>query len=691
MIANARLVITDGTSENTAGINVGAVSLDEWFPKAPVTAVSIWASSPYHDGKHLISKTYDNITDSFTVVIGTKKMDNTIRELRKFIKLLEMAVYYWTDEYSTHKFWLEVRGNCETNIRYAYVVDYFIPEINNPFEPPFGSTEGDVTIDELQINIEHTIWSDNLTIGTLADCVQSSVGTPLYPATVEYEAATCLRYPAVAPLGKVNNLTHAYYYNADDNTFSANIVGTGGSNLLPAIPAANDGLYVGILEGGTPTTHGEPFSSLVIHLGLKAVDVPEANLEIQYSTSVGFTAFGAGNIELNWHIPLAAEADLGIIYMTWVLPTDWSYRTINDVSAYWIFIKVTGVGANPTAPQKVAGSRIYTIGWSYLQISASEIKGDVPADINFLMPVSNGYTYSNIIVAARKYSRTNGGKFSPFIPLAGNYASPKFDAFMTLAAGAAREKNSLCNYGYVVKYTDAGTGLPHSPILLDLDPKTYAGRYRVFIRTYIDEGSLQDISIRFRITTISGTLITDYISNNGYNGYIMFDMGLQAFPAEALLEADDFATTTPIRIEFEVFNPIDLDPIDIDFYDIILIPVDDAHVEIYRPDNTVDDINMWYPLKVVTSNAKVGAYGFVLNDLGADIRLVNWDAEIHQQVKVSILGSFQLAQNEAYWIIFFPYNQYLDPAGPPTNDYFSMLIAPSLDRNQRYLLVRGDE
>lgn len=133
MSANTRLVVTDGTPANTVSmtVDISGTHVTDFLPKSPGPASSIWSSSPYQDGKHLVNKTYDNIVDTFTVVITKSDMDTAIHELRRFIVLLEKAVLYWTDEFNTHKYWLELRGDCETNIRYALVVDYNVPEIQN--------------------------------------------------------------------------------------------------------------------------------------------------------------------------------------------------------------------------------------------------------------------------------------------------------------------------------------------------------------------------------------------------------------------------------------------------------------------------------------------------------------------------------------------------------------------------------
>lgn len=174
MRGNARLVVTDGTAANTASISVeiSGANYQEWIPKSPQLGSSVRSNSPYDDGQRLVIKHYSTVVDNFFVAVTGDDQDQAIKNLRKFIILLEKAVQFWTDEFSIHPYWLEIRADCETNIRYAYVIDYSVPEINDQFVEPAISS-GSV-LDDIELVIEHSIWQSSRIIG--ADCIKSTSG-----------------------------------------------------------------------------------------------------------------------------------------------------------------------------------------------------------------------------------------------------------------------------------------------------------------------------------------------------------------------------------------------------------------------------------------------------------------------------------------------------------------------------------
>jgi hypothetical protein len=163
------------------------------------------------------------------------------------------------------------------------------------------------------------------------------------------------------------------------------------------------------------------------------------------------------------------------------------------------------------------------------------------------------------------------------------------------------------------------------------------------------------------------------------------DLGLIAFPPEPLEENVGTIYLQSIALYATNANLNDA----MYFYDLILMPVDDAHVEVELDSAEVDTQNTFSrPWKIVTTNAKLGSYGFTLNNTTP--MTVDWDDEIVKLLKVNILGSFELEPEEDYWIIFLAYHTYSTYVGFGAGP-FQCLIAPSLDKNQRYLLARGDE
>jgi hypothetical protein len=157
------LKITDGTNSVSFLAQSVGVILNDWKPNTgSAKGGAIWSSSQFSDGRQMVMRNWDNITETFDVNITGADMDGSISKFRKLLSLLVLAGAYWMSDYQTGSgdftkpVWIEARADCESETRYAYVYDGTIPSLSNPYEFPFrgGATE------TLPIIIEHGVWRD---------------------------------------------------------------------------------------------------------------------------------------------------------------------------------------------------------------------------------------------------------------------------------------------------------------------------------------------------------------------------------------------------------------------------------------------------------------------------------------------------------------------------------------------------
>lgn len=870
---NVLLIITDGTAKNTASMQAktSGAFLDDWLPKSPQPASPIWTSSPYLDGKRLVTKNYDNIIDTFTLIISTQEQDKTIFELNKFLFLLERAVEYWEDDYSTQKFWLEVRGTCETNIRYALVVDYNIPETNNPFAPPYNSTNPS-TIDEIQLTIEHTIWSDTVAIGTNCVEINTAAGHPMahmeafrpaastddaYTATpagtintggvslsmgnsalgdnydlgirfrtvnipagaiiaraymyilawdnlavdncnvtikgedsvtpavfstyanfwararlattvnwssiphfsagnwyqtpditsviaaivakpgwasgnnlvvffennassanamrtiasydsgavnsviliVEWydpatlvlhgEPDTCSLGPAVVPFQKILPLDYAFTFDNSTGLFGPNLVDDTiavAPALLPAVAMqVTDCCYFGISDRGDPN-FAEPFNNLVIHLATASVDVTTCVLE--YWTGAAWTLFGGVDYEpIEFWSP---SAQPGIHFVQWALPNDWVQCTISNIAGYWMRLRPTVLGANPTPPYQLARTAVYTVTQSHIEIIDTEITGNISAAIDFLLTHMGENAMDTLMICAKKYSHTNNAKFRPYIPCKSSIVGLP-DASVIAIFGAPFADSSTYT-GYSIQWAPGVVVVPQSIVEIKLGAKTYAGIYRAYLRIRLGTGvNSGQYAFRMQILNyIQGTqYYSEWVRNQaGFGGFPEYfevlDLGYLEFPSLAVLETD----TDPLSNATIIIEGLsNAGGTTVNLLDLVLMPVDEQNIEISI--NTGNS-GFEYELKSVTSNVKVGPYAVRLKK-GTTISekmTFDWNADLLEGLRSSILGMFALEPKERYWIYFFAYEGWMPVTA---DDIFEYLICPSLNKQQRYLLARGAE
>lgn len=157
------LKVTDGTISVSFLAQSSGIILNEW--KAGTNQAkggAVWSSSQFSDGRQMVMRSWDNLIETFDVNIVGADMDGSIAQFRKLMNLLVLAGAYWMSDYQTgtggfvRPIWLEARGDCETETRYAYVYDGTIPGLDNPYTHPYkgGST------DTIPVIIEHGVWRD---------------------------------------------------------------------------------------------------------------------------------------------------------------------------------------------------------------------------------------------------------------------------------------------------------------------------------------------------------------------------------------------------------------------------------------------------------------------------------------------------------------------------------------------------
>ena len=153
------LQVTDGTT--TIDIKTGICRLVDWTPiTPPIKGGGVWQDSMLDDGRKLTMTKRANGREVFSLRVAGADMDSTIKETQELRRLLEKARQYWTTNWQREPVWVEARGACETNTRYAYVMDYTAERDDDPYQSPFN---GDVlaTMDEWTLEIERSDWLNN--------------------------------------------------------------------------------------------------------------------------------------------------------------------------------------------------------------------------------------------------------------------------------------------------------------------------------------------------------------------------------------------------------------------------------------------------------------------------------------------------------------------------------------------------
>jgi hypothetical protein len=440
----------------------------------------------------------------------------------------------------------------------------------------------------------------------------------------------------------------------------------------------NDFFYVGREDdnGGFPF----PFNNVVFDLAVLGTD---GDGHWEYSTGGGaFSNLTYVDYEINDFA--RANTTLGFHIVIWDLPTNWAQDTINGVYGLWVRYVVASNGIS--SPHQAANKAIYSVYKPEIIIDEDSIKGDTYAIIDYLLQVY-GY-HDKLVMALKSYERTNGGLFTPYIPLrasdGGDATLLPPDVRYDIVLSAATETTDTQAYcGRNTTWSPGALAVDQLMVDLYLITKTYAGRYHVYLRSHITTGVAGQFSFYLELYTPSGSFISESKATVGTNGFDEWiDLGMIAFSQPVVFEVG--AATYETRLS--LFGNTTGAGVII-LYDLVLIPVDDGVFEILHNGVNLTS-GMGYPYKVVTSNPKTGSYCFMEVKDSSDLYLqINWDETLYKEEMLSILGSSLIKPNEKYHLYFFPM----------CTDYASgfklikQFLFPMLGKHQRYLFARGAE
>jgi hypothetical protein len=276
-------------------------------------------------------------------------------------------------------------------------------------------------------------------------------------------------------------LTHVFYYD-DPGVFSGNLIGAAlPFALYPAVPAVGDMCYFGIAVG---VANSGPFCSLVFDL------IREQNMmgEIwEYYTGAWAALRVQDNTNADGAMTNIAFDTNGVNSVHWEQPSNWIPTIINGVNAYWVRIRITGIGGADVAPQQ-QNRDIYTIVTPYVDTLAAQVPGDIQALAKTFVHGQSGFNGSvdahirKVVMGLRSYNR--GSLFTPYINLADE--QNQAGVTVTVNAGTATFADDVTSpTGRVIDYTTGALSARAWLFYITLNSTLtshYIGDYRCFLR-----------------------------------------------------------------------------------------------------------------------------------------------------------------------------------------------------------------
>lgn len=171
------LALTDGTTRINLLTGIDGFTLQNWTPTIPPTN-KVWRESPLSDGRQLAMSKWANATETMTFVVSRFTQNDVIGDIQDLRRLLLAAREYFTGV-NTTPVWIEARGACETNTRYAVVCDWDARNDADPYSKPFAFSKSGV--DGFVLSLERQHWR-HLPPGQ-SECVELSATQAYYDAS----------------------------------------------------------------------------------------------------------------------------------------------------------------------------------------------------------------------------------------------------------------------------------------------------------------------------------------------------------------------------------------------------------------------------------------------------------------------------------------------------------------------------
>ena len=385
---------------------------------------------------------------------------------------------------------------------------------------------------------------------------------------------------------KTANLTDVFI---DDNGAFTSIfpIVSFPQTLLPATPAVNDALYLGI---DTSITDTGPFSSVVFDLATPASSTTSYTITWEYWNGAWVTlTTNDGTTQLS---------QPGVTGLFWEHPADWATTAVNSVTGYWIRGRVSALTGTLTPPTQ-QNRDIYSVILPFAEVAATEINGMIDALLKMQLnnrSAADGPGGSSPLLYQNQFwlgvkDFVGHENFRAFLNFADEQNPDGVTVDVSVDADSATSIEADSNLSsatgrrvfFDAGIAAAGAGLDNMADRVTIAISTtvassYYGAYRVFIRCKQQGGSAGEVSMRVEVVFGSGgsPALTDTqkTQTTDDNHLILFDQPIN-------LPINNLLTDTEVGDEIGLTIQISVSASDADLYlyDIFLLPTDTRFID----------------------------------------------------------------------------------------------------------------
>jgi len=520
-------------------------------------------------------------------------------------------------------------------------------------------------------------WGSSCAVEQDISCAYS-LGASL-PAEV---SATCLEINYVINSHVRRQFTHMFIADWAGGAvwnYSGNLIGTEGEIiLLPAAPAVNDRIFIGIASGHPAAQR----------MGNIVWDIATPAEDIDFAVRVLQTGGASQSVYATYHrdntstdpttivSPKDALSVEGINALVWTAGAWATPETINGILGYWLRYEVGALGGSPVVP--IAASAPYTVTWPYVTVHTDDLGGDELLLIKATLHNQSDLDYqgygstTKLLVGSRELDR--GEDFTAYL-LCGSEELPPGQtntagtnaALNTNGTGDPNSPKSECRYTPVATPEALATRLT---ISLDstLGPQ-FHGNYHCYARFGSFNGGTWQSRIAVRNGSSGQVLYGETVTHGNGLRFATFDLG-----SITLGEANPDTEFDQINIYWQAGRVTGGTYLEL--VDLFILPVDECS-GIFDMLGTSSFLTPDY--------AELDSATFPREQIIAVVRDEN-DLQVGRMLANATILGLQPKRTQRLW--FFSYG--LD-ASSNELAYPYIMYTVGLERVQRYWSMRGDE
>ncbi|HXV42960.1 MAG TPA: hypothetical protein VEC96_07845, partial [Anaerolineae bacterium] len=525
----------------------------------------VFQDSPIAAGRRLVFDVDGTAIESLDLAVNSHNQNNLITQAQDLLRLLLKARAYGSVSWQDDPVWIKAKATCETNARYAQIISFSIPQLDNPYAQPFFSAAQIAAMDDITLSIERDHWLSEQPEAQV-DVTASNSQAWNYGSAGTFGTST-EQGLYISNKQVVAQLSHIFV--DDGGSFGSNLFPVSGAfQLWPASPAVDDAVYFGI---STALTNSGPFDNLIFDITTPASATGSYTGRWEYWDGLN-TDWLLLNATDNTGVSTSFDT-AGYNSVHWEPPLRWEPTAVNGVTGYWVRNRLSALSGTGTPPTQ-GNTPLITANNAFIEVAADEIGGDIPALMKLeLVNKSDsgllGWYDRRVIMGLRSYSR--GANFQAYL----NVADEQNPSGVSVTAGTntAFATDPQAPTGRKARYNPTATEqmLTRATITLDSTiARDFYGTFHVYLRATADNIGIE---ARMQFVTLSGGIIqttpTQVIPNTAF--FAPLDFGQVTFPLAGYLKASEVGDSFQIIIQASADDGTP----NFDMYDVILIPVDE--------------------------------------------------------------------------------------------------------------------